>query len=156
MACWHRSSNAIGEIPRTPTLRRPFLSARSATRSGNGASTNRDVDTNPPQDATCNPSFDDLHSFVIRSFKSKKLKRLFEADDAAGLPSEQAEKIADILAALDTAEQPADVALFPGWRLHPLKGEWKGVWSVTITGNWRLVFRFEDGDALDVDLVDYH
>jgi toxin HigB-1 len=93
---------------------------------------------------------------VIRSFKSKKLKRLFEADDAAGLPSEQAEKIADILAALDTAEQPADVALFSGGRLHPLKGGLKGVWSVTITGNWRLVFRFDDGDALDVDLVDYH
>jgi toxin HigB-1 len=50
----------------------------------------------------------------------------------------------------------ADVALFPGWRFHPLKGELKGLWSVTITGNWRLVFRFEDGDALDVDLVDYH
>ena len=56
---------------------------------------------------------------MIRSFRSKKLKRFFEADDAAGLPSEHAEKIADILAALDTAEHPADVALFPAWRLHP-------------------------------------
>ena len=93
---------------------------------------------------------------MIRSFKSKKLRRFFDADDAAGLPAGQAQKIADILAAIDTAEQPADIALFPGWRLHPLKGELKGFWSVTITGNWRLIFRFEDGDAFDVDLVDYH
>lgn len=70
--------------------------------------------------------------------------------------SGQSQKIADILAAIDTAEQPAEVALFPGWRLHLLKGALKGFWSVTITGNWRLLFRFEDGDAFDVDLVDYH
>ena len=93
---------------------------------------------------------------MIRSFKSRKLKRFFEANDAAGLPSMQSEKVADILAALDTAERPAELALFPGWRLHPLKGELKGFRSVTITGNWRLVFRFEDGDAFDLDLVDYH
>ena len=104
----------------------------------------------------CNPSCDGLHSGMIRSFRSKKLRRFFEADDAAGLPAGQVEKIADILAAIDTAEQPADIALFPGWRLHPLKGELKGSWSVTITGNWRLIFRFEDGDAFEVDLVDYH
>ena len=48
------------------------------------------------------------------------------------------------------------MGLFPGWRLHPLKGDLKGLWSVTITGNWRVIFRFEDGDAFDVDLVDYH
>jgi toxin HigB-1 len=65
-------------------------------------------------------------------------------------------KIADILAAIDTAAQPADIALFPGWRLHRLKGELKGFWSVTVTRNRRLIFRFEDGDAFDVDLVDYH
>jgi toxin HigB-1 len=106
--------------------------------------------------APCNPSFVGLHSSMIRSFRSKKLRRFFETDDAAGLPSGQAEKIADILAAIDTAEQPADIALFPGWRLHPLKGELKGIWSVTITGNWRLIFRFEDSDAFEVDLVDYH
>lgn len=93
---------------------------------------------------------------MIRSFKSKKLKRFFEADDAAGLPAEQTEKFRDILAAIDTAEQPADIALFPGWRLHPLKGGLKGFWSVTVTGNWRVIFRFEDGDAFDVDLVDCH
>ena len=49
-----------------------------------------------------------------------------------------------------------EVGLFPGWRLHPLKGDLKGFLSVTITGNWRVIFRFADGDAFDVDLVDYH
>jgi toxin HigB-1 len=48
------------------------------------------------------------------------------------------------------------MALFPGWRLHPLTGELRGFWSLTVTGNWRLIFRFEDGEARDVDLVDYH
>ena len=53
-------------------------------------------------------------------------------------------------------QQPQDVGLFPGWKLHPLKGDLKGFWSVTVTGNWRVIFRFEKGDAFDVDLVDYH
>jgi toxin HigB-1 len=77
-------------------------------------------------------------------------------DDRRGVPAGQVEKIADVLAALDTAEEPSDVGLFPGWRLHPLKGDLKGFWSVTITGNWRIVFRFHKGDAFDVDLTDYH
>jgi toxin HigB-1 len=66
------------------------------------------------------------------------------------------EKISDILLAIDEAEHPQEVALFPGWRLHPLKGELRGFWSVTVSGNWRVVFRFEKGEAFDVDLVDYH
>ena len=93
---------------------------------------------------------------MIKTFKNKKLKRLFDQGDAAALPAGQAEKISDVLAALDTAEEPSEVGRFPGWRLHPLRGDLKGFWSVTITGNWRIVFRFEDGDAFDVDLVDYH
>ena len=72
------------------------------------------------------------------------------------MPAGQTRKLADVLAALGTAEEPGDVGLFPGWRLHPLKGDLKGFWSVTITGNWRVVFRFDKGDALDVDLTDYH
>ena len=93
---------------------------------------------------------------MIKTFRSKGLKRFFEHGDAAALPAGQAEKLSDILAAIDTAVEPSEVALFPGWRLHPLKGALKGSWSVTITGNWRVTFRFEDGDAFDVDLVDYH
>jgi len=66
------------------------------------------------------------------------------------------EKISDILLAIDEATRLQEVGLFPGWRLHPLKGELKGFWSVTVSGNWRVIFRFEKGDAFDVDLVDYH
>jgi len=60
-----------------------------------------------------------------------------------------------VLAHLDEAKQPSDLAL-PGYRLHPLRGDLKGYWSVTISGNWRIVFRFEKGDAFDADLMDYH
>jgi toxin HigB-1 len=67
-----------------------------------------------------------------------------------------AEKISDILLAIDEAANPHEVGLFPGWRLHPLKGELKGFWSVSVSGNWRVIFRFEQGDAFDLDLVDYH
>ncbi len=72
------------------------------------------------------------------------------------LPAVLVEKISDILLAIDEADQPQEVGLFPGWRLHPLKGELKGFWSVTVSGNWRVIFRFEKGEAFDVDLVDYH
>lgn len=61
-----------------------------------------------------------------------------------------------MLAALDAAETAEAAQLFPGWRLHPLKGDRKGQWAMTVSGNWRLVFRFEDGSAFEVDLVDYH
>ena len=91
----------------------------------------------------------------IKSFKHKGLKRLFEDDDRRSLSAGQAQKIADVLVALDTAAQPGDVGLFLCWRLHALRGDLKGFWSVTITGNWRIVFRFEKGDAFDVDLTDY-
>ena len=60
-----------------------------------------------------------------------------------------------MLAHLDSATEPSDVDL-PGYRLHPLKGDLKGRWSVTISGNWRITFRFLDGAARDVDLTDYH
>lgn len=92
----------------------------------------------------------------IRSFRHKALQRLFEDGDARGLPARQRQKLLDVLAALDTAEEPSEVGLFPGWRLHRLKGDRKGFWSVTITGNWRVIFRFDKGDAWDVDFIDYH
>lgn len=65
-------------------------------------------------------------------------------------------KLANILTLLDSAERPEDMAVYPGWRLHPLKGDMKGYWSLTVTGNWRLVFRMAGGDAYDLDLIDYH
>jgi proteic killer suppression protein len=65
------------------------------------------------------------------------------------------DKIARILGRLDVATTARQMDL-PGWRLHPLKGAFKGFWSVWVTGNWRIIFRFDGRDAVDVDLVDYH
>jgi proteic killer suppression protein len=92
----------------------------------------------------------------IRSIRHRGLRRLYERGDGRDLPAAQVEKISDILLAIDEAAAPQEVGLFPGWRLHPLKGELKGFWSVTVSGNWRVIFRFEKGDALDLDFVDYH
>ncbi|NJM33899.1 MAG: peptidase [Rhodomicrobium sp.] len=92
----------------------------------------------------------------IQSFRHKGLKRLFEADNARGLPANQVEKIKDILAALDAAEMIEEIEAMPGWRLHGLKGRLDGFWSIAVTGNWRLIFRFVNGDAFDLDLIDYH
>ena len=67
-----------------------------------------------------------------------------------------AHKLRDMLHALDAAATIEEVETVPGWRLHPLKGDLKGLWSMSVSGNWRLVFRFESGDAFDLDLTDYH
>jgi proteic killer suppression protein len=92
---------------------------------------------------------------VIRSIRHKGLKRLHEDDDPRGVLAEHAGKLRDILARLDAADDVSDMDL-PGFRLHPLKGELKGRWAVTVRANWRVVFRLSDGDALDLDYVDYH
>jgi len=93
---------------------------------------------------------------AIRSIRHKGLKRLYEKGEGRDLPAALVEKLSDVLLAIDEAEYPQDVGLFPGWRLHQLKGDLKGFWSVSVSGNWRVIFRFEKGDAFDVDLVDYH
>lgn len=92
---------------------------------------------------------------MLTTFRHKGLKRLFEKDDPSGVRADQVRRITDVLANLDQARQSTDLAL-PGYKLHALHGELKGHWAVTISGNWRIVFRFDDGDAFDVDLVDYH
>jgi toxin HigB-1 len=92
---------------------------------------------------------------MIRRFRHRGLKRLYEADDRSGLNPQHIETIARILARLDRAIEPRQMDL-PGWRLHPLKGEWAGFWSVTVRANWRIVFRFDNDDATDVDYLDYH
>ena len=80
---------------------------------------------------------------------------MYERDDRSRVSSDMADPIALALADLEDAATPSDLDL-PGYRLHPLKGTLKGYWSISISGNWRLIFRFEEGDAYDVDLVDYH
>ncbi len=91
---------------------------------------------------------------VVR-FRHKDLQLLYEKGDARRLPPAQVGRIERILARLDEATEPADMDL-PGFRLHPLKGDLDGCWSVRVSGNWRVVFRFEGLHACDVDLVDYH
>jgi len=93
---------------------------------------------------------------AIQSFRHKGLKRLFDDDDARGIQANFISKLRDMLAAIDAASTVEEIALFPGWRLHRLKGDLAGHWSLTVSGNWRVVFRFENGDAFDLDLVDYH
>lgn len=92
---------------------------------------------------------------MIRSFRHKALKRLFEDDDSRGLPAADLEKIKRILAKLNMAESIDEVDA-PGFRLHPLKGDLKGMWAVTVRANWRIVFRFEESHVIDVHYVDYH
>lgn len=92
---------------------------------------------------------------MIRSFRHKGLRRLFEAGDARGVRADQAGRIEEILSVLSVAETMQAFSL-PSFRLHPLKGELKGFWSVTVSANWRIIFRFEGGDCYDVDLVDSH
>ncbi len=92
---------------------------------------------------------------MIRSFRHKGLKLLFEEDDRRRLRADQVDKIARILARLDQASNPDHMAL-PGFRLHPLKGDLAGFWAVSVSGNWRIVWRFEGPDVVDVDLIDYH
>ena len=96
-----------------------------------------------------------VHSFVIQTFRHRGLKRLYERGDPSQVRADQAQRIALALADLDDASKPSDLNL-PGYRLHPLKGNLKGFWSISISANWRISFRFEEGDAYDVDLVDYH
>ena len=92
---------------------------------------------------------------MIRTFKHRGLKRLYERGDRSQVRSDRLERIEDILARLDVAAAPSDLDL-PGYGLHSLKGKLKGFWAVKVSGNWRIVFRFQDGDALDVNLIDYH
>jgi proteic killer suppression protein len=92
---------------------------------------------------------------VIRSFRHKGLAGLFERGSTKGVSAALVPRISRILARLDVARLPEHLNL-PGWRLHPLKGDLRGFWSVSVSANLRIVFRFHDGDACDVDLVDYH
>ena len=85
----------------------------------------------------------------------KGLLAFYEREDARRLPASLVPRIRRILSDLDVAVQPGDMNL-PGYRLHPLTGDRQGQWSVRVSGNWRIVFRFEHGEAVGVTLVDYH
>ncbi|MCZ8314393.1 type II toxin-antitoxin system RelE/ParE family toxin [Phreatobacter sp.] len=92
---------------------------------------------------------------MIDSFAHKGLKRFYESQDERKLPPDMVERIAILLAALDEAKVIEDLDR-PSFRLHKLKGDLAGYWSITVRANWRIVFRFEDGNASNVDFLDYH
>jgi toxin HigB-1 len=92
---------------------------------------------------------------MIRQFKSKALRRLFEDGDARLLPPDQVSRIENRLAVLDAAREADDMNI-AGFGFHKLGGDLKGMFAVKVTSNWRIIFRFEDGDAFDVDHLDYH
>jgi proteic killer suppression protein len=92
---------------------------------------------------------------VISSFRHRGLKALYEGRTAKRVAPGHIQKLRDILAVLDRSHGPGDMAL-PGFRLHPLKGELAGHWAVSVSGNWRVTFRFHDGHAVDIDYLDYH
>jgi len=92
---------------------------------------------------------------VIKTFAHKGLETFFLWDSKRGIQPAHARRLAMILDQLDIAGHPQDLR-FPGSGLHALKGTLAGFWSVTVSGNWRVVFRFDAGDAYDVDYLDYH
>jgi proteic killer suppression protein len=92
---------------------------------------------------------------MIETFRHRGLKRLFERGDKKLIRADYLERVENILIALDAAQNIEELAL-PGFRLHQLTGNLKGYWSITVNANWRMIFRFQNGRVLDVDLVDYH
>lgn len=93
---------------------------------------------------------------MIKTIRHKGLKALYEKDQTRGVQQSQVKRLRAILARLDAAATPADMD-FPGLRLHPLKGEMAEFYAVEVSGNWRVIFRFDaDGNATDIDLIDYH
>lgn len=92
---------------------------------------------------------------MVGTFKHKGLKALYEGRSSSKIAPDHIPKLIRILTAIDEATQSTEMRL-PGFRLHSLKGEFKGYYAVWISGNWRVTFRFEDGNAIDIDYVDYH
>ena len=92
---------------------------------------------------------------MIKSFKHKGLEKLFLINDQSLINAEHESKLVRILDRLDASASPHDMKL-PGYRLHKLSGKEKGYWSVWVNGNWRITFRFEGSDVVDVNYQDYH
>jgi proteic killer suppression protein len=92
---------------------------------------------------------------MIKSFRHKGLRRLFETGNASGVQASHAKRLRLQLSALDTAQVIEDMDI-PGFRLHSLKGAMKNRWSIIVNGNWRITFEFENGNAFVLDYEDYH
>jgi toxin HigB-1 len=92
---------------------------------------------------------------VIKSIRHKGLRRFYETGSTAGIQAAHAKKIRLELTALDTATKIKDMAI-PGFQLHPLKGDRRDEWSISVSGNWRITFKFRDGHAYELNYEDYH
>jgi toxin HigB-1 len=92
---------------------------------------------------------------MIKKFKHKGLKKLYDMGSQQGIKPEHFKRLRLILARLDASQSPQDMNL-PGLDLHQLKGSFKDFWSVSVSGNWRVIFRFENNNPIDVDYLDYH
>ncbi len=92
---------------------------------------------------------------MIKYFRHKGLAGFYETGSKAGIQAKHADRIRLILGRLNVSHEPRDMNL-PGLRLHSLSGEYQGYWAVDVSGNWRIVFRFEGQDVIDVDYLDYH
>ncbi|OGI51545.1 MAG: hypothetical protein A3E57_02240 [Candidatus Muproteobacteria bacterium RIFCSPHIGHO2_12_FULL_60_33] len=92
---------------------------------------------------------------MIEGFRHKGLEKFFKTGSKAGFQAQHAARLRIQLTALDHATNPKDMNA-PGWRLHKLGGDMAGFYSISVSGNWRLVFRFEGKDAVEVDYLDYH
>jgi proteic killer suppression protein len=92
---------------------------------------------------------------MIKSFRHKGIERFFREDDSRGINARQAPRISRMLDLIDQASAVEQLDI-PGMYLHPLKGKRKGVWAMTVSGNWRITFRFAGDDAIDLNLEDYH
>ena len=92
---------------------------------------------------------------MIKSFAHKGLENFFYDGSTKGIQSQHVQKLADILDRLDASKRVTDLK-FPGSNLHTLKGKMKGLWSIKVSGNWRVVFSFKEGDAFSINYIDYH
>lgn len=94
---------------------------------------------------------------MIKSFRHKGLRLLWETGKASKLPADQLKRIQQMLELIDSAQLiPHDFEFFRSWKIHPLKGGLKGYWSLTVKENWRIIFRFDGQNAFDLDYLDYH
>ncbi|WP_116366353.1 type II toxin-antitoxin system RelE/ParE family toxin [Parahaliea mediterranea] len=92
---------------------------------------------------------------MIKTFKHKGLKLYYETGSKRGIQAKHAGRLRMQLAALDSAMEVSDIDI-PGYKLHPLKGNRRGIWAISVSGNWRLTFEFREGHAYLLDYEDYH
>jgi proteic killer suppression protein len=94
----------------------------------------------------------------LTGFRHKGLKQIYAGENTKRLSAAMADKLRKLLFSMETANGLDQVSRFPGWKLHRLKGDLNGFWSLTVTGNWRLIFRYDEeaNTADDIDLIDYH